>query len=474
MLKKNESIFISLVKKYIAFVFLVIISIILACTFIAFQINASGENGKAPKIIPADIVRTDYKNIYTNDIEELNGWIEILDANMNVIYTKGTKKDNYYSYSKQDIMNILNIAGHSKYLGMMKSFKSQDGKNLYCLIKYPANIFKLQFDLKKSSYKIGSIIYNNIIKGILLFLLLSITNIVLFSIWTSKKIKKPLTEITNSISKMTEGNYNTKLEFKAEKEFAIIRDSFNYMTEKLKNVEEEKEKIEQGKTRMLVDLSHDIKTPISTIQCFSKALFEGLIKDDEKKQRYYHTIYTKCGRVSDLINDLFEFVKFESVDYKPVMIKSDFCEFIREILTEFYDEMDEKNYDLDIRIPENDIIIRFDEKIMHRAISNLICNAIKYNPNGTKLRIEIKETLETIILEISDNGLGIPNHIKGSIFDPFVRGDTARKTDGGTGLGLAIAKKIVEKHNGKLELFTNKNDEKTTFSVTLNKISEGS
>lgn len=469
MNKKAESIFLSLVKKYIAFVLLIILSIALTLIFVIYQINASAEKGNVPKISSTSVVRSDYENIYTKDIEDIQGWVEILDANMNVIFTKGTKRDAYYKYSEQDIINILNMDSSSKYLGIMQRFKSQNGKDLYCLVKYPSDAFKLQLNLKKSSYETGSIIYNNIIKGGIFFLLLSIANIVVFSRWTSKKIKKPLMELTNGMTTMIDGNYDTRLEFKAEKEFAVIRDSFNYMAEKLKTTEEEKEKIQQSRNRMLVDLSHDIKTPISTIQCFSKALDEGLIKGDDKKQRYYHTIYAKCGRVSELINDLFEFVKLESTDYKPLITKSDFCEFIRKIITEFYDEMEEKKYELDIRIPEREIVIGFDKNIMNRAISNILCNALKYNPEGTKLRIEIKELSSTVVLKIGDNGSGIPKHIKDIIFDPFVRGDDARKSDGGTGLGLAIAKKIVEKHNGKLELYTDNSDEKTTFAIILNK-----
>lgn len=470
MVKKDKSIFASLVKKYIVFVLLTIISIILTVIYIGLQINASEKKGDAPKITSGDVARSDYTHINTKDIEQLNGWVEILDENMNVIYTKGNKKDDYHKYSEQDIINMLNVAdSHYKYLGIMQPFKSEDGKSLYCLVKYPADTLTLQFGLKKTPYETGGIIYKNIFKGIIFFLLLSIINIVLFSRWTSKKINKPLTEITDGIAKMTKGNYDARIEFKAEKEFALIRDSFNYMAEKLKTTEEEKEKMQQSRNRMLADLSHDIKTPISTIQCFSKALNEGLIKDEEKKQRYYHTIYTKGGQVSELIDDLFELVKLESTDYKPIMIKSDFCEFIRQITAEFYDEMEEKNYDLDIRIPEKDIIIKFDKKIMNRAVSNLLSNALKYNPEGTRLRIEVKETSDAAILEIGDNGSGIPDHIKDTIFDPFVRGDEARKSDGGTGLGLAIAKKIVEKHDGSLELYINRNGEKTTFSINLPK-----
>ena len=469
MMKKSEGIFISLVKKYVLFVLLVIFSIILTLVFTLYEINVSGEKGMVPKVSPSDIVKSDYKNIYVKDLEGINGWVEILDEDMKVIYTKGQKKDNFYKYSNEDIINLLNMDSKNKYLGIMQKFKSQDGKNLYCLAKYPSDAFKLQINLNKSSYKTGSIIYGNLIKGFLIFLLISIINITLFGKWTSKKIQTPLSEITLGIEKMAEGNLDARMDFKAEKEFAIIRDSFNNMAYKLKKSEEEKKELQKSRNNMLMDLSHDIKTPISTILCFSKALSEGLITEKEKKERYYHTIYSKGERVSGLINDLFEFVKMESTDYSISKTKADFCEFIREITAEFYDEMEEKNYDLDIRIPEKEIIISFDERIMNRAISNLICNAIKYNPEGTKLRIEVLETEDKVILEIGDNGLGIPSHIKDTIFEPFVRGDKARKSDGGSGLGLAIAKKIIEKHNGALELKTNLKDEKTTFSITMPK-----
>lgn len=467
MKNKRESIFSELIKKYIAFVLAEIAALVLISAFTSFQISSSAENGKLPKLTAADIVNRDYKNMNISDIKKLKGWVEIVDENMKVIYIAGDKKDDYYSYSQQDIINVLNMDSHSRYLGMLQEFESMDGKKLYCLVKYPSDIFTLQLDLKKSPYQTGSIIYNNLIIGGVLFIILSVINLLLFSKWTSSKINMPLMHLTEGISKMTSGDYNTKIEFEAGKEFSIIRDSFNYMVERVKGAQEEKVKVEQDKVRMLVDLSHDIKTPISTVQAFSKALYEGLINDEEKKKRYYYTIYIKGKRVSELIDELFEFVKLESADYKLTLAKVDFCEFVRKIIAEFYDQLEENKFELDIRIPESEIVIDFDEKLMGRAISNILYNAIKYNPQGTKLRIEIKESDDAVILEIGDNGTGIPDHIKNIIFNAFVRGDEARKSDGGTGLGLAIAKKIIEKHNGRLELYTNKEHEKTVFCIEL-------
>lgn len=466
---KSKGIFSSLVIRYIVFVLIFIVSVVLTVVFIYFRISVSASNGQVPKLTTIDIVRADYENIDVKDIENLSGWVEILDENMKVIFVLGNKSDDKTFYTEQDLINTLNMDSNSKYLGLIKSFKSQEGNNLYCLIKYPCDTFNLQLNMNKFTFKTGGFIYNNLLLGAMFFLILFTVNIILYSIWTSKKIKEPLREITKGIKKMAEGDYDSRIDFKAEREFAIIMDSFNSMVEKLKSVKEENIKIQQDKIRMLVDLSHDIRTPISAIQCFAKALSEGLIDNDEKKQRYYNTIYAKGERVSELIDDLFEFVKLESLDYKLHKTKNDFGEFIKRIIAGFYQEIEDKDFILEMKIPEEEIIIEFDEKLMNRAISNIVCNAIKYNPKGTKLRIEVIKTINSVIFEVADNGVGIPSHMKDYIFEPFVRVDQARKSDGGTGLGLAIARKIVEKHCGKLEIKGGKEDEKTMFQISLDK-----
>ncbi|KNF08118.1 sensor protein GtcS [Gottschalkia purinilytica] len=324
-------------------------------------------------------------------------------------------------------------------------------------------------DLNEPSHEEIKIFYRVFIKSGILLLLLFVTSIILFSLWTSKKISKPLGKITKGMSSMIEGNYDTKLEFEAEKEFAVIRDTFNFMTEKLRTVEEEKKELEEKKTRMIVDLSHDIKTPITTIQGYCKALSEGLVEDEDKKQRYYKTIFNKAGKVSELADDLFEFVKLESIDYHISTTNNDYVEFVRKIIADHYEEIEEKGFELELTLPEKEIIFDFDNKLMTRAISNIINNALKYNPKGTKLWIEIINEIDKVILKIGDNGIGIPEHIKNRVFDAFVRGEESRKSDGGTGLGLAIAKKIVERHKGELVLENGVYEKKSVFSIVLNK-----
>ena len=135
--------------------------------------------------------------------------------------------------------------------------------------------------------------------------------------------------------------------------------------------------------------------------------------------------------------------------------------------SKYIDEFEERGFEVEINIPEEEIFFEIEVNLFKRAIINIIENALKYNDDKTKMRIEIRDIGKYIIIEIADDGVGIKDEIKESVFDEFVRGDESRKSDGGTGLGLSIADKVIKKHNGTIELKSNIN-EKTVFYIKLN------
>jgi signal transduction histidine kinase len=228
-------------------------------------------------------------------------------------------------------------------------------------------------------------------------------------------------------------------------------------------------KLEQSRQRMLIDISHDLKTPITTISGYAKAIAEGVVEDEEKKNRYLQTIYRKSMRVSSMINDLFEFSKMDVYDPVYHYEKVELVEFLRSILVEHYQQIEEKGLVLDFVEIDQVIYLKIDKKAMARVISNLITNAIQYNPSGTTIRVELIPTLKNVTIEVGDNGNGIPDELADKIFEPFVRGDMNRSRDDGTGLGLAISKRIVEIHGGHIFLQRNVKYEKTIFQVVLEK-----
>ncbi|MHC0035357.1 sensor histidine kinase [Pseudoneobacillus sp. C159] len=256
----------------------------------------------------------------------------------------------------------------------------------------------------------------------------------------------------------------------------IMKSSLRYkeLNEKLTRVANELEWknkemtiLEESKKRMLADLSHDLKTPMTSIQGYSRALFEGMVEDEIQKQKYLKYIYDKSIRVTALIDELFMFSKLDNPDFPIYREETDLCEFVRGVIVEFYERFLEKEMELDIDLPDEMMFYPFDPKLLYRAMSNILENTIKYNPNRTDVYIRMERSIDSAIIEIGDNGVGINEDIVETLFDPFVRGDRSRKNDGGTGLGLAITKKIIEKHDGKISVDTQPDRGKTNFIIKL-------
>ena len=139
---------------------------------------------------------------------------------------------------------------------------------------------------------------------------------------------------------------------------------------------------------------------------------------------------------------------------------------MREIILKYIDEFEEREFELNIEIQEETIIFEMDTRLFKRAIANIFQNALKYNPNGTKLRVTVLDNNSEILIEIADNGIGIPEKVKPFIFDAFVRGDESRKSDGGTGVGFSISKKVIEQHNGT-KVLRSSSQEITIFTIQL-------
>lgn len=247
-----------------------------------------------------------------------------------------------------------------------------------------------------------------------------------------------------------------------------------------KVVEIEKERIDREheydkqKNLLLSDIAHDIKTPITSIAGFSKALSDGTIKEEER-QKYLDSIYNKSMQVSDLVSLLFEYVKLDSSGYTLNKTDVDICELARNCVARVYADFEEKNMEVDIDIPDEPIMVKADRMQMERAIGNLLNNTIKHNPEGTSVFILLKDirnskrqpgpagktktgsstagnSSASVVFEIADTGVKIDHDIAVHLFEPFVQGDASRTSGSGSGLGLSITRKIVEMHGGSILL----------------------
>ena len=243
---------------------------------------------------------------------------------------------------------------------------------------------------------------------------------------------------------------------------------------------------DQQRNLLLSDIAHDIKTPITSVAGFSKALADGTIKEEER-QKYLDSIYNKSMQVSDLVSLLFEYVKLDSSGYKLNRTDVDICELARNCVARVYADFEEKQMEVDIDIPDEPIMVNADRMQMERAIGNLLSNTIKHNPKGTSVFISLKDIRKlneptgaggksynskaSIVFEIADTGVKIDRDVAVHLFDPFVQGDASRTSGSGSGLGLSITRKIVEMHGGSILLKQYLNPEKyertKSFEVKL-------
>lgn len=212
---------------------------------------------------------------------------------------------------------------------------------------------------------------------------------------------------------------------------------------------EEKERYEKRRKELISNLSHDLRTPLSSVLGYSEMLKNGIYDNDEEQHQYIDIIYRKAVYMEKLLSELLEYSRLELGTIRLQKQKMDITELVREILIEYYPEMEKNQYELVLEIPDEPIIGIWDKKKIGRALRNLIDNALKYGMDGKKIRIAVQRKEKQVSVEIQDFGKGIPQKEIPHVTEQFYRADHARNSkQGGMGLGLFIVQEIVKLHNG--------------------------
>lgn len=266
----------------------------------------------------------------------------------------------------------------------------------------------------------------------------------------SRKVSYPAGRMTEGFREVSNGNLNVSLDFETETEFKEMRDAFNHMTRKLKDYEEKRMTMENERMRLFSHIAHDLKTPMTTITGYAGALASGMVEDADKQREFHMAIKAKSDQMNALVDQLLSYSKLGTPQYQMKLASADMAELLRVACASLFGEIESKQMELNLRLPEEPVFYKMDALEMSRAIGNLLTNAIRHNPAGSLLSVSLTEESEHIIIQIADSGVTIPEAIAGNLFEPFISGNDSRSSGSGTGLGLAIVKKIVEQHSGEV------------------------
>lgn len=228
--------------------------------------------------------------------------------------------------------------------------------------------------------------------------------------------------------------------------------------------------IEHSMRKMLSNISHDLKTPLTVILGYTEMIHNDKKLTTEKREQFLETIHLKTEEVLVLINRFFDLVKLESGDKKINCSRIELCELSRKIILGYNEILINKAFDVSIDIPEEAVYIWGNEEAMESVLHNLISNAIQYGADGKMLKFRIRSTNNRVYVEVTDKGKGISELHRDRVFERMYTLEDSRNNQyQGSGLGLTITKRLVEQMEGTISLdsvaFQN-----TTFTVGLKRI----
>ncbi len=230
-------------------------------------------------------------------------------------------------------------------------------------------------------------------------------------------------------------------------------------------------KLERVRRDFVANVSHEIKTPLTNIKGFSETLLSGALSDTKNCRRFVEKIDRNAARLKTLVQDLLSLAKIES-DHEQLERKpTNWSDIVSQIVSLYEDDLDEKNLQVDIRIPEDEAEPKVlgHRDSMYQILDNLFSNAIRYTPQGGRIEIILSEEKDFVVLEVKDSGIGISQKNIKRIFERFYRVDKARTRElGGTGLGLSIVRHLVSKLHGEIKVESEMGSG-SRFSVSLEK-----
>ncbi len=273
-------------------------------------------------------------------------------------------------------------------------------------------------------------------------------------------------KLSQAVEHISKGNFDDTVPVRQNNEVTLLAENMNSLVLELKRSLDEERKTEQTKNELITNVSHDLRTPLTSILGYLGLIEQDRYRDEVEMRHYVQIAYAKAERLNVLIHDLFEYTRMRH-DVIPLNKKKfNLVEMMNQLLVHYRLSLETAKMKGNLISNENDITIEGDPDKLVRVFENLLSNAIAYGNTGGKVDIYLNKHNHAAIVEIVNYGNAIPAGDLPHLFDRFYRVDKSRtENKGGTGLGLAIAKGLVEKHGGTISVTSD--GDSTNFRVWL-------
>ena len=319
-----------------------------------------------------------------------------------------------------------------------------------------------------AGYNSDSIESASLDEGLLLIMTAVFGSVLLIGLFLllKKFVSDPVKRLSASMEKVRGGDLSVTMEAADSFEFGRMEESFNTMVVGLREAKELQSANEEKNRKLYAEIAHDLKTPMTMILGYAKLLSQGDMSEEAKKE-YLETIVEQTEHANALLEQMLEYAKLGSTEYRLDRKEGDLAECLRQVVAESYYRFEDNNIELEVEIPDEGVFSHYDERQIKRIFYNLIGNVITHNPEGTKVKIMLKCLHDFIEIWVADNGPLIEEGLKDQLFEPFHAGATSYNRKGGSGLGLSVAKKIARLHEGDLEYRERLSEGYKGFVLTL-------
>ncbi|PER31860.1 sensor histidine kinase [Bacillus cereus] len=281
----------------------------------------------------------------------------------------------------------------------------------------------------------------------------------------TKTMMKRLSEINKNLKEISNGNLEIHIPISKNDEIGELAANVNRMAKSLKESIENEKKSQEMKTEMISNISHDLRTPVTSLIGYADLLGNQLHSNREECEQYVSILKRKSYELKNQVDDLLEYCQ---INYREIELHKSVVNmkaFIEQIMIDFVPQLDDADMSFCIN-GDKELHVEMDVTLMVRLFENVISNSIMYGKDGKQILIQISKRDMNVEIEIKNFGQCIPNENLPYVFEKFYRGEKSRSSyTGGKGMGLAIARSIAELHKG--DITVRSNEKETVFTIAL-------